>query len=93
MSNALKPNLVATSALYEKYRFIPRVVANLDSNQLSHMFRTSADPLTFFPTIGLFAHEFALGYCFNQSLKRQLNAHKGGPTAYTYRAHPIPTTT
>ena len=66
-------NYAATTALYEKYRFIPRVVANLDSNQLSHMFRSSADPLTFFPAIGLFAHEFAIGYCVNQSLKRQLN--------------------
>ena len=74
-SSALKSgkNYAATTALYEKYRFIPRVVANLDSNQLSHMFRSSADPLTFFPAIGLFAHEFAIGYCVNQSLKRQLN--------------------
>ena len=74
-SSALKSgkNYAATTALYEKYRFIPRVVANLDSTQLSHMLRSSADPLTFFPAIGLFAHEFAIGYCVNQSLKRQLN--------------------
>lgn len=59
-----------TAPLYLKYAHLARVVANLEAAQVSHMFRASKDPLAFFPSSGLYAYEFALGYVLNKAGRR-----------------------
>jgi len=56
--------------LYRKYQYLARVVANLDAAQVSLMFRSSRDPMAFFPSTGLYAYEFALGYVLNKVGRR-----------------------
>jgi hypothetical protein len=59
-----------TAPLHHKYAHLARVVANLESAQVSQMFRASKDPLAFFPSSGLYAYEFALGYVLNKAGRR-----------------------
>ena len=56
--------------LFRKYQYLARVVANLDAAQVSLMFRSSRDPMAFFPSTGLYAYEFALGYVLNKVGRR-----------------------
>jgi hypothetical protein len=63
--------------LYRKYAHLARVVANLDAAQVSHMFRSSRDPMAFYPATGLYAYEFALGYVLNKVGRRAAGRTRG----------------
>lgn len=58
------------AALYKKYTILPKVVAKLEPAEVGCVFKHSTDPNSFFPLLGLFSVEFALGYCNNMHSKR-----------------------
>ena len=64
------PSDPTLAPLYRKYQHLARVVANLDAAQVAHMFRSSRDPMAFYPATGLYAYEFALGYVLNKVGRR-----------------------
>lgn len=51
--------------LYEKYTNLPRHIDRLEPTSVAHIFKEYKGPMTFYPHIGIFFHEFALGYCYN----------------------------
>ena len=52
-----------------KYSMIPHTVAKLEPSEVGHIFKNAGNPFSFFPSIGLFSVEFALGYCNNMHYK------------------------
>ena len=54
----------------KKYALIPLVVSRLEPAEVGNIFKHADNPLSFFPSIGLFSVEFALGYCNNMHYKR-----------------------
>jgi hypothetical protein len=70
-----------TSPLHRKYQHLARVVANLDAAQVTHMFRSSRDPMAFYPATGLYAYEFALGYVLNKVGRRAAGRARAGVQA------------
>lgn len=58
------------SAIYRKYTILPKVIAKLEPADVGCVFKNSSDPFSFFPFLGLFSVEFALGYCNNMHSKR-----------------------
>jgi hypothetical protein len=53
-----------------KYAALPNVVSKIEPSEVGSMFKHSSDPVAFFPLVGLFSTEFALGYCHNLNSKR-----------------------
>lgn len=53
-----------------KYAALPTLVSKIEPSEIGSIFKHSADPFAFFPTVGLFSTEFALGYCHNLNVKR-----------------------
>lgn len=53
-----------------KFSMIPMVVASLEPTEVGNIFKHAENPFSFFPAIGLFSVEFALGYCNNMHYKR-----------------------
>jgi len=53
-----------------KYAALPTLVSKIEPSEIGIIFKHSSDPFAFFPTVGLFATEFALGYCHNMNAKR-----------------------
>jgi hypothetical protein len=49
--------------LAKKYALIPITVSHLDPIEVGK--HAASNPLSFFPSTGLFSIEFALGYCNN----------------------------
>jgi hypothetical protein len=56
--------------LAKKYASLPGAVAKLEPSEVGTIFRHAKDPFSFFPSIGMFSVEFALGYCNNMTSKR-----------------------
>ena len=56
--------------IVQKYIAIPASVAKLEPSSVGTIFKHSSNPHSFFPSIGLFSTEFALGYCNNMHFKR-----------------------
>lgn len=52
-----------------KYAVVPLAVAKLEPSEIGTIFKHTKSPFSFFPSIGLFAVEFALGYCNNMHYK------------------------
>jgi hypothetical protein len=57
-------------SIADKYAALPKVVARLEPSEVGQIFKHAASPCTYFPTLGLFCAEFALGYCHNMHYKR-----------------------
>ena len=53
-----------------KYSALPSLVSKIEPAEIGSIFKHSGDPFAFFPTVGLFSTEFALGYCHNLNAKR-----------------------
>jgi len=68
MSSVVSPRTALPIAL--KYSIIPKVVEKLDQSEVGSIFKHCSSSQTFYPRIGLFANEFALGYCFNLRAKK-----------------------
>ena len=56
--------------LADKYAALPKVVARLEPSDVGHIFKHASNPFVYFPALGLFSAEFALGYCHNMHYKR-----------------------
>ena len=56
----------------KKYSLIPLTVSKLDPVDVGK--HAASNPLTFFPSTGLFSIEFALGYCNNMHYKKTESA-------------------
>ena len=52
-----------------KYAAVPLAVARLEPSDVGTIFKHTQSPFSFFPSIGLFGVEFALGYCNNMHYK------------------------
>lgn len=64
--------------LFEKYKQLPHIVSDLGYSDINAL-RESKSALDFFPKIGLYAYEFAIGYVFNIFKSTKLN-----DTRHTY---------
>jgi hypothetical protein len=60
--------------IVQKYISIPLNVARLEPQEVGALFKNSQNPFSFFPTIGMFSVEFALGYCNNMHCKKSDSA-------------------
>lgn len=60
--------------IVQKYVTVPLVVSRLDPQEVGSIFKHTQNPFSFFPAIGLFSVEFALGYCNNMHYKRSESA-------------------
>ena len=52
-----------------KYNSIPIVVSRLEPIEIGTIFKNAQNPFAFFPSIGMFSVEFALGYCNKMNYK------------------------
>lgn len=51
--------------LYAKYKRLPQYVDTLEPTSIAQIFKSYKKTELFFPTLGLFFSDFALGYCYN----------------------------
>ena len=56
--------------IVQKYIAVPLAVSRLDPQEVGTIFKHAQHPFSFFPSMGLFSVEFALGYCNNMHYKR-----------------------
>lgn len=56
--------------LAAKYAALPAIVARMEPADIGYVFKHVQHPHAFMPSMGLFAVEFALGYCHNMHYKR-----------------------
>lgn len=67
----IAPSFYSLSSLMsDKYANLHRVVASLEPADVGQIFRCASSAEAFFPSWGLFATEFSLGYCQNLPHKR-----------------------
>lgn len=55
----------------KKYSSIVSTVSNLEPSTVGNIFKHANNPFSFFPAIGLFSVEFALGYCNNMNYNKK----------------------
>lgn len=67
-----------SQSIVQKYIAIPICVSKLEPSSVGIIFKHSSNPHSFFPAIGLFSTEFALGYCNNMHFKRTEIGHSKG---------------
>lgn len=53
-----------------KYAALPAIVARMEPSDIGYVFKNAQQPHAFLPSMGLFAVEFALGYCHNLHYRR-----------------------
>jgi hypothetical protein len=52
--------------VYEKYKALPHIVKSLDPSEVGLILKSRQNNLfSFYPSLGLFSTDFALGYCNN----------------------------
>jgi hypothetical protein len=66
----------AAAPMADKYAALPAIVARMEPSDIGYVFKHAQQPHAFLPSMGLFAVEFALGYCHNLHYRRS----NGGAT-------------
>ena len=56
----------------QKYSSILSTVSRLEPSVVGNIFKHANNPLSFFPSIGLFSVEFALAYCNNMNYSKKM---------------------
>jgi hypothetical protein len=56
----------------QKYSSILSTVSKLEPSVVGNIFKHANNPLSFFPSIGLFSVEFALAYCNNMNYNKKI---------------------
>jgi len=57
--------------LSQKYKSLSTKIANLETSEVTKIFRNNLKQTTFYPRVGLFGCEFCLGYCYNLGNKNK----------------------
>lgn len=55
---------------FERYKLIPKVVGSIDPKQMGSILSKFKSTCTFFPSVGMFSTEIALGYCYLMNNKQ-----------------------